>query len=577
MDDRTSESKMRPSLHRAEDIRSLLLNTKELPTLSARDLDELRQISKLDVSSYSEADVRAEVIDPVLRILGYRKEHYFSLEREKNLKFLGKDRYIDYRMTLWSESFWVIEAKKVKRQDLRFTWDELEQVLCYAAHPEINAALMALCDGRLFEIYDREESLAKPIERVEVRNLVEDFPKLQRLLSPWQSWFFQKRRIPRLVDKVMDHEITLGRLDEIRSELNRALDQKRSIVMDNRRKLLSTVDQDEARQRYIGELGLSDLVNDLMFSVRTQSDCNAVVNAVIARGGPSGFHSLFAVFPDQPRDMNDVFVAMSLRVLIAYEDSSIRVDWLPSWLTGPGHPADIESAIKKLIALALDSFSADPARKIVLQYSACARRIAKLQTALIPAATQLGALRHQHLRHWADELHDAQMMSTPEGQALAALGSTQTLMTSIFVRKCIDSHLKFDLSRALTALKDAWASEKILLHDGTEYWASLAGRGLADELETTEASWVTYDNLAHWTLCMLGQSVKWTNYVKAQHREDLMRIASMRSWKAKELLGKDVALDPVSEQHFADRFFAGSVDTYLALRNAYSKRAVPAR
>ncbi|ATE70763.1 type I restriction enzyme HsdR N-terminal domain-containing protein [Lysobacter capsici] len=577
MDDTTSESKMHLSLHRAEDIRSLLLNTKELPALSAKDLDDLRQISKLDVSSYSEADVRAEVIDPIVRILGYRKEHYFSLEREKNLKFLGKDRYIDYKMTLWSESFWVIEAKKVKRQVLRFTWDELEQVLCYAAHPEINAALMVLCDGRLLEIYDREESLAKPVERVEVRNLVEDFPKLQRLLSPWQAWFFQKRRIPRLVDKVMDHEINLGRLDEIRGELNRTLDKKRAIVMDNRRKLLSTVDQSEARQRHIGELGLSDLVNDLMFSVRTQPDCNAVVNAVIARGGLSGFHSIFAIFPDQPRDMNDTFVAMSLRVLIAYEESSIRVDWLPSWLTGPGYPADIESAIKKLIALALDSFSADPARKAILQYSACARRMAKLMTAMIPTATQLGALRHQNLRYWLDELDDAQMASTPEGHTLSALGTLQTFMTSTFVRECTNSHQKFDVSRALTELKDAWASERMLLHDGTEYWASLAGRGLTGELEPTEYNWVTYDNLAHRVLCALSHSAKWTNHVEAQHREDLMRIASMGSWKARELLEKDVVLDPISEQHLADRFFAGSVDTYLALSNAYSKRALPTR
>lgn len=577
MDDTTSESKMRLSLHRAEDIRSLLLNTKELPALSDSDLDELRQISKLDVSSYSEADVRAVVIDPVVRILGYRKEHYFSLNREKNLKFLDKDCYIDYEMTLWSESFWVIEAKKAKRKAPKFNRKELEQALCYASHPQVNAALMVLCDGRLFEIYDREESLAKPIERVEVRNLVEDFPKLQRLLSPWQSWFFQKRRIPRLVDKVMDHEITLGRLDEIRGELNRTLDQKRSIVIDNRRKLLSTVDQGEARQRYIGELGLSDLVNDLMFSVRTQPDCNAVVNAVIARGGPSGFHSLFALFPDQPRDMNDAFVAMSLRVLIAYEDSSIRVDWLPDWLTDPGHPADIDGAIKKLIALALDSFSADPARKAILQYSACARRIAKLMTAMIPTATQLGALRHQNLRYWLDELDDAQMTSTPEGHTLSALGTLQTFMTSSFVRECTNGHRKFDVSRALTKLKDSWASEKILLHDGTEYWASLAGRGLTDELEPTEVNWVTYDNLAHRVLCMLSHSAKWTNYVKAHHQGDLIRIASMNSWRAKELLDKDVEPHPISEQHFADRFFAGSVDTYLALRNAYSKRAVPAR
>lgn len=53
------------------------------------------------------------------------------------------------------------------------------------------------------------------------------------------------------------------------------------------------------------------------------------------------------------------------------------------------------------------------------------------------------------------------------------------------------------------------------------------------------------------------------------------RVSSMNSKKSKELLEKDFVPDLISEQHLADRFFAGSVDTYLALRNAYSKRALP--
>src|SRR3546814_6455602 len=87
--------------------------------------------------------------------------------------------FIDYSMTLWSESFWVIEAKKVKRDELRFTATEIQRVLRYAAHPDINAALLVLCDGRVFEVYDREESLVKPVARVEVQNLADEFHVLQ--------------------------------------------------------------------------------------------------------------------------------------------------------------------------------------------------------------------------------------------------------------------------------------------------------------------------------------------------------------------------------------------------------------
>ena len=78
-------------------------------------------------------------------------------------------------MLLCEENFWVIEAKRVKRKKLKFIDKEVLQALQYAAHPDINAALLVLCDGRLFEVYDRDESLATPVARVEVKNLLAEF------------------------------------------------------------------------------------------------------------------------------------------------------------------------------------------------------------------------------------------------------------------------------------------------------------------------------------------------------------------------------------------------------------------
>src|SRR3546814_11222478 len=106
-----------PHVQQAADINKLLLHKAGNPP-AKEEFDELRRLSTLDFSSYSEADVRAEIIDPVVRILGYRKETFFSLVREKHLKVLDADMFIDYSMTLWSESSWVIEAKKVKRDEL---------------------------------------------------------------------------------------------------------------------------------------------------------------------------------------------------------------------------------------------------------------------------------------------------------------------------------------------------------------------------------------------------------------------------------------------------------------------------
>ena len=163
---------VRSPIKTASDLKELLLNSKVQRPISSEQKAELERIAKLDVVNYSEADIRAEIIDPVIRILGYSKESYFSIDREKHLKIADGNLFIDYQMTLWSQSFWIIEAKKVKRKALKFTSKELQQALLYAAHPEIDAALVVLCDGRVFEIYDRDESVSEPIVRVEVQKPV---------------------------------------------------------------------------------------------------------------------------------------------------------------------------------------------------------------------------------------------------------------------------------------------------------------------------------------------------------------------------------------------------------------------
>src|SRR3546814_6308747 len=60
-------------------------------------------------------------------------------------------------------------------------------------------------------------------------------------ISDWSSDvcssdLFQKRRVLRLVDKVLDHEINLGRLREFRAGLDDSLDRKRVTVMHNQRR-----------------------------------------------------------------------------------------------------------------------------------------------------------------------------------------------------------------------------------------------------------------------------------------------------------------------------------------------------
>jgi hypothetical protein len=85
---------------------------KRLEPLAPETLEDLRRVERLDVSSFTEAEVRAYVIDPIVRALGYSKGTDFSVDLERKIEFLGKNKFIDYKFNLWQEDFWLIEAKR---------------------------------------------------------------------------------------------------------------------------------------------------------------------------------------------------------------------------------------------------------------------------------------------------------------------------------------------------------------------------------------------------------------------------------------------------------------------------------
>src|SRR5258708_37267933 len=212
-----------------------LLQQKAIGPLPQESIAGLQRVQRLDTRAYNEAEVRAFVIDPIARILGYEKDSPFSPDLEKRVEFLANRKFIDYKYTLWEENFWIIEAKKpaAGRKRKSFGYKDFSQAPGYAVHPQINAALILLCDGELFEVFDREENVSAPILHFDKSALLANFDQLRVLLGPWQVWFFEKRRIVRLIDKVFDKEFNLQRLAEFRQVIENRLIGKRAIVLKN--------------------------------------------------------------------------------------------------------------------------------------------------------------------------------------------------------------------------------------------------------------------------------------------------------------------------------------------------------
>lgn len=566
-----------PQIATAADINELLLHSKAPQPLTPEQTTELLRISKLDVTPYSEADVRAEIIDPVIRVLGYAKETDFSTQREKHLKVGDGDLFIDYRMVLWSQSFWLIEAKKVKRKALKFTSKELQQALVYAVHPEIDAALVVLCDGRLFEVYDRDESVTQPVARVEVKKLPDQFHVLQALLGPWQAWFFQKRRALRVASRVLQLEMTPGRIDEFSDAMQRRVQDARTKVYDNWRKVKPATDKDAGWRSALERASIRDIVATEFFLGQTEPGMGTVATSLVDKAKPGAFELMYAMFPDFPGTANDHYVATALRTLIEFARSGREACWMPAWLGGMVPGADLEAPIKKLIGLSLTAFQAAPEFRAVLQFAACARRLSKVSMALVPTFTQLGKVRHQQVRHFFDELDYAQFLSTPEGHNLRQLDVHAYLLTERFVHACSgkqQSRGRFNLARAHTLLHDSWNAERVLLGDGADYWKGLEGRGLGGEVYSTEHNWVDYDSLGHAVLCVLQVIPDWREYALANHGADVERVAACGSWAAREILGiaKDAHLPHLPATESAERFFDGNGELFTALRYGYVRR-----
>lgn len=549
---------------------------KALTPLPTEAVAELTKIAGLDIADFNEAEVRSYVIDPIVRILGYEKGTAFSVDLERRIEFLGKVKIPDYKLNLWQEDFWLIEAKRPRIEMESFGYDELAQAIEYACHPKINAALVVLCDGHKIEIFDREMSVTEPVLHLDRANLVRDFDKLRLLLEPWQVWFFQKRRVVRLVDKVFDKEFNLGRVEEFKRLIGGRLNGKRTLFLENFRRNVKPDHDDE--RRHIASAPVEALVDVHMFIERSIPTTRTLIDALVARGQPGSFNVLHRIFPDRPRDASDMFYAHACAYLMAFGRHQKSVQWLPDWLSSDRNGEEnVAEATRNLIRACLTYFEGDEPRRVI-QLAACAlRRVSKVILMSNEAQWRTAEALHFLHRYEAPELSWNQIVASPEGQVLGMLTSASLTATYRFVAAHKDEQGVFQTETAKLQLRTIWKLERTLLSAIPDYPTLLKERALG-EFQMTEASAVTYDRLGHTLLCLLPPFPEWKDYILKEHQKELSTLAEIGSWSARELLGieKTAKIEPPADEFLADRFFLGDVETLRFLRAKYTGRPLKA-
>jgi len=136
---------------------------------------------------FKEADVRAVIIEPILKKLGFSNE---NILREKTLKspFLrvgSKKRQVnlipDYVLKVENGFAWVLDAKAPNQKIVND--DNVEQVYSYATHPEIRSNYFALCNGLEFACFRTTET-DTPIFYFNINEIDDYWQTLLKILSP---------------------------------------------------------------------------------------------------------------------------------------------------------------------------------------------------------------------------------------------------------------------------------------------------------------------------------------------------------------------------------------------------------
>lgn len=148
-----------------------------------------------DFSTMNEADVREEIIAPLLRQIGYRTGTTANIVREHSLQypkiFLGRKNIkrdpilrgrADYICEVDDSVRWVIEAK-APQSDI--SSDDIEQAYTYANHPEIRAVYFCLVNGLKLKIYQTNQGPnSPPLLDIKYEELAGSLRKFSNLVAP---------------------------------------------------------------------------------------------------------------------------------------------------------------------------------------------------------------------------------------------------------------------------------------------------------------------------------------------------------------------------------------------------------
>jgi len=157
----------------------------------------------LNSDEFKEDAVREELINPILKQLGYKAYGHNRIVYSKTLahpfvKIGSQKRQInivpDYLFEINGKYSWVLDAKAPTENIV--SGENIEQVFSYAIHPDINAEIFALCNGKEFAAFSRDKK--EPLLFFQLSEIDKHWNEIENLLSPDK---FVENRILKTIPK----------------------------------------------------------------------------------------------------------------------------------------------------------------------------------------------------------------------------------------------------------------------------------------------------------------------------------------------------------------------------------------
>jgi hypothetical protein len=149
----------------------------------------------LPFATMGEADVREEILAPLIRLLGYRQGTEFDVIREQSLRypreFIGTKKprtdpvlrgKADYILDVVGYACWVLEAKA---PGVPIDDHAIQQAWSYANHPEVRAVYFAVSNGEVLQVFATQAGpTAGAFMSVSYEDMEQRLPELHNTLGP---------------------------------------------------------------------------------------------------------------------------------------------------------------------------------------------------------------------------------------------------------------------------------------------------------------------------------------------------------------------------------------------------------